>query len=450
MKDVEINGDVLGEIKIGKRTIKLIKPKPLDVKDLIKSEKRFEWLITFLIVNFKFVHQILGAMKKIPRNGFGTMGVCIKSGGKFELTYDPAFLEALTDSEATFVLYHEVLHLALHHCTRRQFDDHKLSNIATDLAVNELIPDSQDSCSRPRMKNEKGENKVCGCFVDDIKKMKQFADILPKQTSEWYYDYLKKKQQEQGGGGGQGQPQKGQGQGQPQSGQGQNQPGEGDGDFDIELLDTHGGWKEDEIADERAKDMVEKIRQSNSWGPMPADIQEIIMAAQVRKINWRNLIRRFFGNMITTDRECTRKRPNRRTGLVHPGFKKIRQDKHLVAIDTSGSVDSDLLSQFLGVINQMTNYLAIDVTQFDAAIHCQPKAFDRKKKDYGITGRGGTDFQPVFDLAKERRYRSVILLTDGCAPAPIKPNHMRALWVLPKGCNPPVDWGLRVHLERHV
>jgi hypothetical protein len=40
-------------------------------------------------------------------------------------------------------------------------------------------------------------------------------------------------------------------------------------------------------------------------------------------------------------------------------------------------------------------------------------------------------------LSVERRYRSLLILTDGCAAAPTKPPATRVVWVLPEGCEPP-------------
>ncbi|MEM4251326.1 MAG: VWA-like domain-containing protein [Candidatus Bathyarchaeia archaeon] len=391
----------------------IVKPAPLDPVQVERVKKRLEWALTFLIVRYGFVHQILAMMTKTPSNLIGTMGVRVLNGGKFELLYNPVFVDHLKDEELVYVFYHEILHLALHHCTSRKFDDHELGGIATDLAVNELIPINPGSCEPPRDKN--GE--LAGVFVSEFRKI--YKDIKEKQTSEWYYDFLKNKQSKEN------------------QSKGKNK------------FDNHDGWKEDEVADERIRAKIKEIDQSDLWGDVQGTNREIILAAQARKINWRNHVRRFLGNHSWKDREATRKRPNRRMGYEFAGNRRLYVDRHLVAVDTSGSIDSELLSQFLSIVNSMLDYMPIDLMQFDAEKTAGPIPFDRRRVQYEFTGRGGTCFEPVMKTVRDKHYKSVTIITDGIADVCSKPN-ADVLWVLPKGCNPPVDWGKRVYMERHV
>lgn len=400
---------------------KLILTRPvLNPDEIRQAEKRFEWLLSFLICRFKFVHHVLGIMHKRPIAGMGTMGVSVTPQGKFELVYDPAFVHTMSDSELTYVFYHEILHLVLHHCTTRKFDNHDLGNIADDLAVNELIPIS-DACQIPKDKN----GKITGMHVSEFKKEKIYSDIEPKQTAEWYYDYLMKKAPPKDGGSG----------------------GKGKGKASF---DDHDGWKENEVADERVRAKVREIDINDLWGDISQAEREMILAAQVKRINWRNKIRVWFGNLAWKFRQSTRKKPNRRTGYMHPGSKKLFMDRWLVAADTSGSVDAKLLSQWLGVVNQLADEMPIDFMQFDCEKTEDPKPYDHRQLKLEFKGRGGTNFQPVIDIVEKQRYKGVMILTDGEAAAPTRPRSSKVLWVLPEGHNPPVDWGDRIHLQKHV
>jgi predicted metal-dependent peptidase len=421
---------------------------PLDPEKIRDAEKRFEWLVSFLICRFKFVHHILGVMVKEATMHLETMGVIVTEDGKFKLFYNPVFVDSLTDQELTYVLYHEVCHLSLHHCTSRmmvEIADKKrmtqeeramleIAQKAYDLAVNELIP-VNDACQPPR--DEKGN--LAGCFVSEFKKMKEFEDIEERQTAEWYYQYLRDKAPPSSGGGSGGGGQSGS---QTQPGEGEPQQGQN--------FDDHDGWREHETADERVRAKIREVDQNDLWGDVSSTQKELILAAQVRKINWRNKIRTFFGNLAWKYRQSTRKRPDRRYGYMFPGKKKLFVDRWLVAADTSGSVDADLLSQWLGVVNQLADEFPIDFMQFDCEKTEDPWPFDRRKLKLEFKGRGGTDFQPVMDIVEKRRYKGVMLLTDGEASAPTKPKIAKVLWVLPAGHNPPVDWGQRVHLVRGI
>jgi predicted metal-dependent peptidase len=404
------------------------KPKEIDPRIIEQGKKRMEWAIGFMIVRYHFVYQILAMTTKRGQSGYGTLGVRVLGGGSFELTYDPEFALKLSDSALTYILYHEILHLALHHCTSRNFSFHALGNIAHDLAVNELIPVTPGSCEPP--KNPDGS--LMGVFVSEMKKNPLYKDILDKQTAEWYYDYLMKKSKGQSGG----------------KDKGKKKPGDGDPQSENDF-DDHGGWKEDEIADQKVRAKIDEINKNDLWGDVGGAEKELILAAQQKRVNWRNVLRQFYGNQVWHEREGTRKRPNRRMGYVHPGARKIQLDRHLVAVDTSGSVDSDLLAQFLAVINQMTDFVPIDIMQCDCGVTDTPRPFDRRKHEYVFKGRGGTDFQPIMNIANERRYKSVVILTDGAASGCEKPK-ARVVWVLPEGLNPPVEWGQRIHMNRHA
>jgi len=391
---------------------------PPDRELVQKSITRFDWLVGFMICRFKFIHTMLGMMVKKPVNT-GTMGVRVTGEGKFELSYNPAWIDSLTDAELTYVFHHEVDHVALHHCTRRALTldpaEHELANTAHDLAVNELIPECE-GCARP--KNPDGS--AAGIYVSELKKMPDYSDIEERQTAEWYFDYLKTKQKK-----------------------GKKLP-------NYIKFDDHGDWHEHDLADEKVRVKISDIDMQNGWGTMSSTYKEMILAAQVRKINWRNYIRNWFGNMAWKDRMTTRKKPNRRTGFIHPGYKRSYTDRWLVVTDTSGSVPDDLLSQFLGVLNQLVETLPIDFAQCDVGITADPHPYDRRKDKVEFHGRGGTDFQPIIDLVDQRHYRGLMILTDGEAGAPTKPKCARVLWVLPPNHNPPVDWGDRVHLQRYV
>jgi len=429
--------------------------KPLTDKEISEQVKRFEWLQGFLVCRYHFVHRVLGYMTKTKTEKVPTMGVTVSEGGRLNLYWNALFFYGLSDAEATFVLRHEVMHIVLHHCTGRKFSDHEIGNIAQDLAINELIDVVQGICERPESPNG-GE---VGCFVSEFKKNPIYADMKEKESAEYYYDYLQAKMPKVTlqimGGGGPGQ-EKGKGR-QSNSGQGQdgkgNQKtlGSGKDVIKVRVIDDHGGHQEHEVAEERIRAIVRDIDRNNLWGNTPGDIKERILAAQVKKINWRNLIRTWFGYFAYRDKEATRKRPNRRMGYLYPGTKKLYVDKWLLAVDTSGSQwQEDILSEMVGVMNQLVEEIPIDVVQFDTAIQEAPKPYDRRQSSFNFKGCGGTSFDPVIKLVDKRRYKGVMILTDGQAEAPPKPKMARVLWVLRKGNNPPVDWGTKVYAERRA
>jgi len=125
-------------------------------------------------------------------------------------------------------------------------------------------------------------------------------------------------------------------------------------------------------------------------------------------------------------------KPNRRYGFEAMGSTRKFTTKLLVAVDVSGSISSDCLSYFYGVINSAFKYgfQDIDVIQFDCGI-TSIQSLKQKIKNVTAVGRGGTSFQEPIDFAIQNGYDGLVILTDGYAPAPTIPDNARTkiLWV---------------------
>lgn len=419
-------------------------------EEYTSTAERWEWLISSILLDDMFVHEILMIMDKTPSKKIPTMGVHMKDS-RIILHYNLDFVKALTDAEVRYVLKHETLHVALHHVTSRLPEDPKerdLWNIAADLAINCLISESA-TCKAPRIKDDKGEEIVTA----QLPKTYGFPERLSmEQYVQLLREKMKNEGQGQGSGGGKGKGQSG----QSQSGQGQ---GQGDGDEKGEggsnsqsntpILDDHSGWNESEIGDEQIRQKIEQMANSSqSWGSMSADVKEQIIAAQKSKVPWTKILKHFVGNLISHKRTPTFKRPNRRFGYPFSGTKRACSDRKLVAIDTSGSIGSDDLAQFLTEMNKLAEIQPVDLALFDADITQQPRPFDKKHIHYDFSGRGGTDFEPICKLASERKYHSLIILTDGYAPEPPYPEGVKdVIWVLTPDGKCPVTWGRQVKID---
>ncbi len=111
----------------------------------------------------------------------------------------------------------------------------------------------------------------------------------------------------------------------------------------------------------------------------------------------------------------------------------------LVAVDVSGSISTKMLQKFYSVINRFFKYgiESIDTVQFDTVLR-EIVPLKKASVEIKVVGRGGTDFQPVFDLMRTNKahYDGVIIFTDGCAPDPeITGRRPKVLWIFPdKNC----------------
>lgn len=169
-----------------------------------------------------------------------------------------------------------------------------------------------------------------------------------------------------------------------------------------------------------------------SRGTIPGEIKEILdMINQLEpaKFDWKGYMRRFYGKSITTYSKKSRRKPNVRMPDL-PGFKFEEQKHILVGIDTSGSVSTNELKEFLNEMHHMKKTGA-EVT----IVQCDTSISDIRKfnphKEFEVKGRGGTSFQPVIDYynENERHYSCLFYLTDGEAPSPENARG-NILWVL--------------------
>lgn len=192
-------------------------------------------------------------------------------------------------------------------------------------------------------------------------------------------------------------------------------------------------WEEDES---RQLEINELIMQIKDWGSISGGMVEQIMASTQAKIDYRKALAGFRASVISSKRTLTRMRPSRRWGFEQMGSKYAFSTSLLIAIDTSGSISTEMLKHFFSVIVKFFKYgiEQIDVIQFDCVIQGECMSLKKAKKQnrFAVHGRGGTSFQPVFDyLHEHNRYDGLIILTDGYAEVPHKDFSTRAriLWV---------------------
>ena len=194
-------------------------------------------------------------------------------------------------------------------------------------------------------------------------------------------------------------------------------------------------WEEDPFQSRMITDIVQS---SSQWGSLPGDMVELIKKAAKGKIDYRGVLRMFRSSILTQKRRLTRMRPSRRFGFEQMGSRYDFTTRLLIAIDTSGSVGSEELGRYFRIITTFFKYgiQEIDVLMFDTVVHGDPLPLSdakKSKQEFKVEGRGGTDFQaPIDYMVAHPQYDGLIILTDGCAPNPEVPPHLRTklLWVI--------------------
>ena len=314
---------------------------------------------------------------------------CPLRSGRKKLEYNPEIVREMSDDALEEALRAEAVRLLLKHPYERRPEgcSQKAMGLGSNLVVG-------DNYKHPRFRIETPED----------------FGLKNGMSYEWYARMVE--QQESSGG---------------------QEGNDVDNDWQQNTSDKYRDlaelWDEDELT---VQMIYEVISTTKSWGSLGGNLAELLQASLKAKINWRNIFAGFRASIISSKRKLTRMKPNRRTGFDNMGSVRRFDTRLLVAVDVSGSISTESLKYFYGVINSAFRYgfESIDVIQFDCgvrAVHSLKKVI----KDVAIVGRGGTSFQEPIDYAHENGYDGLVVLTDGYAPEPTIPNGFKTgiLWV---------------------
>lgn len=210
-----------------------------------------------------------------------------------------------------------------------------------------------------------------------------------------------------------------------------------DGDLFEELQ------KENEIR----KDFCDEKEVSQSLGLLPGNLTGYLKSMlQINKPKLNDKIKVakiFMGSAADGNkRVSTRSKPNRRTGFVQMGAKRTRDRiKLFCVIDVSASVKDEWVMKYVSYVNFIYKKYKPEIDLIEADTDLKMDTLMEVKsyiKYFPVEGRGGTDFQCVFDyLATQKgklKYDGVILFTDGYVRKPDIPKKIRipVLWALSK------------------
>lgn len=191
-------------------------------------------------------------------------------------------------------------------------------------------------------------------------------------------------------------------------------------------------WDEDEEMADKINVQIQKAQKTNQWGSVSGQFQETINASLKIPMDYRRILSQFRVSIISQKRKLTRMKPNRRYGFEFMGSQFEPKTHLLVAVDVSGSIQTEDLQNFFSIINRFFSYGVeyIHVLSFDTQIK---QEFDLKKaaRTIQITGRGGTDFQCAINYYEDHpEFQGLIIFTDGYADVPKIKKAKQILWIL--------------------
>lgn len=333
--------------------------------------------------------QVVCAHELVPN---GQMACPVRCGRR-RIEYNPEFLAEMSDRGLEEALRTEAIRILLKHPYERK----------------------PEGCSQEAMAI--GSNLVVGDnYIYSALRIEKPGDFgLPGgKAYEWYSREIQRMlQQEDGGGSGDGEPSQ----------------EESDSQQKARSRDLAELWEDDELAIAMVNGIIEGVKE---WGSLGGKMAEMLKASTRARIDWRKVFSGFRASILSSKRKLTRMRPNRRTGFQNMGSIRRFDTRLLVAVDVSGSIGSESLSHFYGVINSAFRYgfEAVDVIQFDCGVRVV-QSLKKVIRETIAVGRGGTSFQEPIDYAEANGYDGLVILTDGYAPQPNLPDYMRCkiVWV---------------------
>jgi predicted metal-dependent peptidase len=310
--------------------------------------------------------------------------------------YNSKFVNSLNAKELEFLFGHEIGHCVFDHFGRKGSRNAKLSNIAQDFAVNQILVDERvgqkitkvQICYDPKYRGMAWEE-----IYDELweKAEKISMEDLLKQLGDTLDEHL-----EEAG-----------------AGEGDDKDGKGKPKLSKEQIKA--------IKDEIKEAMIQSAQAAGA-GKVPAGIMRMIKDLTEPKMDWREVLRMNIQSIIRNDYSF--QRPNRKSqhsGAVLPGMKNDETVEVAIAIDMSGSIgDADaktFLSEVKGIMDQYADY-KIDLWTFDTEVygHVQiSQDNDHELMEYQPQGGGGTDFEVNWQFMKENDInpKKFVMFTDG-------------------------------------
>lgn len=324
-----------------------------------------------------------------------------------DVTYGRGFVDRLDDKQLGFLILHEAMHKAYRHLTTWEKLWKKnagLANVSCDYVINLQIKDYDPHEEIVRMPTDE-EGNVMG-LIDE-----RFRGMDAAQV----FAILEKEQEDRGGSGGSPNPD-----GDKTAGSGNVQG------FDEHLWEDANQIDPKE-AEQMAKEIDNAIRQGALLaGKMNGNISREIQELLSPKIDWRDVLRDFVKQIAKGKDDSSWRRYSKRmlgSDVYMPQTISTRIGCIAVGIDTSGSIDREMIAEFLSEVKAVCEEVTpnkVELMYWDTHVAghetYEDGAVQHLTDSTKPRGGGGTDPNCVIKFIKEKQMEPdcTIVLTDGC------------------------------------
>lgn len=370
--------------------------------------------------------------------------------------YNTEFLNELDINDQTFILSHEVCHIAFNHILRSEGKNQELWNIATDAVINQLLKkdglkivgggiDLEDAINydaetyyekllkehKQNLNNQQGGQDKQQGNDENSENSKKDENSKSSSNHSMWQDAVKKHREKQNS--------------KDNKPEGNNKnKGKKNTETDNNKDNKESGLekKQKELEEKGEKNsfsenrkekkkQLEKLKEelidcaSKAGSTTNSDIRNVNNIGYSKPImDWRYVLREATKNEV----DWSYRNATIEEGIITPHLEDISFAETEILLDTSGSIDEDLLKNFLRECKNILQHSRLKVGCFDTKfygfneIRCESEIDNMK-----FVGGGGTDFDAAA-LAFSNRVENKIIFTDGEANMPKKP--VDAIWIV--------------------
>ena len=362
-----------------------------------------------LLVDYPYFGTLASRLELQPNDNIQAY---LSDGVRFE--YNDEYLLGLSQEELAFALSNGAMHAALAYENRQNSRMSWLWQLATDHAINTmLVANGMEAPLEvmidPRFEGMYAEE-IYAILKDEISN-EDYSDDESNDTG--FNEQNKKKQQ-------------------------QLHDAEGDHDPEKkrEQMQVENEYRQELIAQEEMFEQFanEALEKMNQQGDLPQDIERFFTLSDSSKVDWRQELygaidRHYYDNyrMLPPSKKLLY------SGIYLPSLYSDTL-RLTVAVDSSGSVDEELLSTFMSeleaILMHFPSYI-IDILVCDAKVQSHRQFVSGESLEIEMKGGGGTDFRPVFEHIEDELDAPSLLLyfSDTQGKFPDTPPFYEVMWI---------------------
>ena len=349
---------------------------------MVNIEKKIEQTKATLLIEQPYFGSIASAQKSKLNEDIQTF----TSDPEF-FQYNDDYIECLNDDELKFILTNSAMHQAFGYENRQEGRMSWLWTMAQDYAINSLLVNNGLELPDALLFDDRFDDLSCEAIYKILEDEIDDEKHTPKDVENIKYE---------------------------------------------KIQDTN------EYDQDPIEDIHEQLlNKAKMQGDLPLGIEILVPRLNKNEISWRDELFTVIENSVKFD--YTLSPPNKRylwQGIALPALSGTKV-KIVIAIDSSGSIDNNLLAIFLSetesILNQFENF-EIDLLIADTKVHEHHIIYPGDAIEYNIKGGGSTNFEETFNYIDENINDVTLMLyfTDGLGKFPIDEPFYDVVWVMPK------------------